>query len=662
MTEVTDKEREAKNLRDFWMDEIEAEKKAHEDFRKRASDVVKQYEDIRGKGDNSHKFNIFWSNVEVLKSAVYSAIPKPEVRRRYLDKDPVGRDIAECTERALSYSNDNGEFEDTLDNSITDYLVPGLGQIRIRYTPYFEPGEPPRIPVETQYIIDEMTGEEVPVHTLNGERIDEVQYDEEGPFVLGEPEDELVYQEVTDEQVDWQDFRWQPAKKWSDVRWTAFDHYLTRDELQDQFGENGKDCGLTHHSEGKEDDKDRALVHEIFDKQKRKIIVVSEGLKNKPLAEWDDELGLEGFFPHPKPLMATAKRGKLEPIPDYLFYQDQHRELNAVTERINGLMKMLKLRGVYDGSFEELANILSADEGTMTPVADFTERFQGTGKMESVLAFVPIAQLAPLVKELYSHREAIKQEIYEITGIADIMRGSSNASETLGAQQMKRQFGSMRIKNRQKKVDGFIRDAFRIKAEIIAEHFEPDVLNMMTGIEVTPEMVEVMRSDLLRGYKIDVETDSTIAVDEQEGQKSRMEMLQALTMFIEKLGPMVQAKVVPLPIAKELALFAVRGFPVGRQLEDMLEELGGDEEQQIPPEIQQQLQQGMQQIQELTQQNQELQKQVQTNEQAKFQNDEAQRQHDERMRELDGAIKNIDLAIKEAALRNANSGPRPSGS
>ena len=47
--------------------------------------------------------------------------------------------------------------------------------------------------------------------------------------------------------------------------------------------------------------------------------------------------------------------------------------------------------------------------------------------------------------------------------------------ETLGAHQLKAQFGGNRLKKRQDAVQKWIRDNMRIKAELMAEHFEPEV-------------------------------------------------------------------------------------------------------------------------------------------------------------------------------------------
>jgi hypothetical protein len=196
---------------------------------------------------------------------------------------------------------------------------------------------------------------------------------------------------------------------------------------------------------------------------------------------------------------------------------------------------------------------------------------------------------------LYVSREQIKQTIYEITGIADIMRGSTAASETLGAQQLKTQFGSMRMEKRQKNVAKFVRDIVRLKVEVMVENFDPKTLSMMTGMEFTQEVYDILTDDMMRSYRIDIETDSTITQDAQVEKQGRIELVGAVTDFMEKVGPQVQAGLMPPQVMTELLGFAVRGFKVGRTLEDTLDEMVDTEGDPKMKQMQEQMQQQMQQ-------------------------------------------------------------------
>ena len=118
---------------DDWVKELDAEDGAHKDYRKRALKVVDRYEDEEDR--ETTKFNILWSNTEVLSSALYARTPSPDVRRRFLDKDPDGKKAAMLAERAISHCIDTYDFDGMVNTVLTDYLVPGMGQVRLRYKP-----------------------------------------------------------------------------------------------------------------------------------------------------------------------------------------------------------------------------------------------------------------------------------------------------------------------------------------------------------------------------------------------------------------------------------------------------------------------------------------------------------------------------------------------
>ncbi len=575
-----------------WLSELESEEKAHKEFRERARKVVERYEDEAKRAHDS-EFNILWSNTEVLHAALYARTPTPDIRRRHLDKDRNGKMAAEIAERAAAYCLDTYDFDAEADNAIDDYLLSGLGVIRLRYVRYSD-----EVEGERRYLEQGEDG------MRDGDTlVEQYQTDADGfAYVQDDPYDELQYEEVISEWVGWERFRWQPAARWGDVSWAAIEHYMRPDELEDNFGKVlAKEVPLTYTDKGapvEESDEyaARARVYEIFDKKHRRVIYLAEGYHQELKSE-DDPLKLENFYPFPKPLLATTKNGKLIPIPDYVFYQDQAKELDRVTDRINRLTEQLKYRGVYDASFDSLRNIEQSEDGEFVPVADFQALVGsgGQGDLNKVMATVPTDELVRALQALYASREEIKQTIYEITGIADIMRGSSKASETLGAQQLKTQFGSMRLQKRQRRVAAFMRALVRLKVEIMVENFDPKTLALITGMDIPQAVYDILTSDLMRSYRIDIETDSTIAEDAQAERQGRVELVTAVTTYMEKVAPMVQAGLFPRQLSTELLGFAVRGFKVGRTLEDTLDEMSTDEDPRMR-QLQEQFQGAMQQM------------------------------------------------------------------
>lgn len=550
-----------------WLEELKAEAKAHDAWREKA----KKVEGIYTTRDPS-AYNILWANVQILQPALFSRTPKPDVQRRFKDGNLVAREAATVIERALEFSLDAYDFTGTIKPAVNNYLVAGLGQVRVNYVPYLSEVQT-RVPVET--IVDPET--QAKSYLRGGEPVDG-QEDEAGAFVMDSSE-EIAYQEVSCSTVPWSQFRWSKAQDWPTVWWVGEIHYLTEDQMRDTFViAPDVTVPLGFKTDAEEDgDASRCKVTEIWDKRERKHFGIADGMPM--LLQFragdgpadDDPLGLSGFWPYPMPVMANTVAGDVCPVPDYLYYQEQALEMDTLTRRIQKLTAQLKWRGVHDGTFAELANLAAADDGTFLAVENMASRFPNG--FDTVMAALPLEELQRVLAWLMSAREEVKQTIFEITGISDIVRGATKATETLGAQQLKSQYGSMRISDRQGDVEQFIREIFRIKAEIISEHFEPEVLSMMTGIEVTPEMQAIMKSDVLRGFNIDVESDSTVLADQQMEQDARTRVVQAVTELVSVWAPIIAQAPQLAELAKGLIIFQLGAFKHSRMIEDVVEQV-----------------------------------------------------------------------------------------
>src|ERR1700749_2117639 len=88
-----------------WKTQIEQADKATDKWRKRAEKINKNYRDERDEQDKgaAKRLNLYWSNVQALKPAIYSKTPVPVCERRFLDKDPTGKSASIILERTLRY-------------------------------------------------------------------------------------------------------------------------------------------------------------------------------------------------------------------------------------------------------------------------------------------------------------------------------------------------------------------------------------------------------------------------------------------------------------------------------------------------------------------------------------------------------------------------------
>lgn len=537
----------------YWKMEIASAASEEKEWHDYTDRLDKKY-----RGEDKTQFNIFWSNIETLKPTLYSATPRPDVRRKYRSKDPIGRAIAIALEEALSCLCEEYPFDDVIRAARDDRLIGGRGVIRLNYIAHLEERE------DRYAEVNEM-----------GELVEQInRYEEIADQTL---ELEYVYRK---------DFRMSPAKCWEEVRWVAFRHRPTRDELVDQFGEQGQHVPLTHSVVDSEKDEvddifKRAEVWEIWDKETLQRIWVSENFP-KILEIEDDPYELEQFFPMPKPLYGIRSNGSMVPVPDYRIYEKQAAVVNQTTVRISKLTEQLKVSGLYASVEEEMQRLMTAKDGELIPVMQ-----AGPGdKIEDKISFWPIEQIAKTLISLYQARDQAVQIVYQITGISDIVRGSSKASETATAQQIKGNFATIRMQTSQISVQEFVRDAFRLKAEIIANHFTAEKIAAITGEDLSEiEMaLPILRDDKLRSYRIDIETDSTVQPDAESDKRNRIEFITAVTGFIEKVGPLAQSGLVPADVAKAMLSFAVRGFKVGRELEDALDAIGNESDAPQQPQ------------------------------------------------------------------------------
>jgi hypothetical protein len=92
------------------------------------------------------------------------------------------------------------------------------------------------------------------------------------------------------------------------------------------------------------------------------------------------------------------------------------------------------------------------------------------------------------------------------------------------------------------------------------------------GAPTQEDVFGLLKNNLLRRFKVDIETDSTIAGDESQEKQDRQGFIEAMTKFMEAWGPMVERKPELAPLAGQLLLFGVRAFRVGRELEEVIEE------------------------------------------------------------------------------------------
>lgn len=579
-----------------WLAELALADEAEKEWR---DEVAKCWTLYQSKRPADNTFNIFWSNVETRRPAIYNSTPRPDVRRRFRDPDPVGKAASNILERALAFSIDQYDFDGEMKKVVLDTEVSGRGVARAKYLPEFAPGDE--------------------------------------PAKKGEDTDVLYNEAAECQHVQWDDFRHGPGKVWTDVEWVAFRHEFHYDELKKFFGKDVADgCKLNEATsavaKSQREDVQQLLqvceVWEIWDKVERRVLFISEGYKHDALDEVDDPLRLIGFFPMVPPVYAIEDTTTLVPAIPYVKYEQQAKELNRVTYRINKIVNALKVRGAYEASLSELPDILKAEDQEFIPIQNASQ-VANMGGLDKAIWIMPIDKLVQVLSGLLEARTTCIQTIYELTGISDIQRGVSNPHETAHAQDIKSQWGSMRLQRVQRDVQRFVRDLFRIKSEIFSEHFSPETLATMTGIKLPSdedkaeiqqamqqmqaaqqqppqpgapppqqpdpaqleqmqailklptwkEVMEVLKSDAMRQYRIGIETDSTIAETIMQDTQGLQEAVTAISNLATAFAPAIQMGLLSVDVFKTIATRIARSLKMGEAVEDAIDAI-----KQPPPQ------------------------------------------------------------------------------
>ena len=627
-----------------WKMEIERYERKAEQFLRRGRKINDRY--TAEKKDENAKtttFNIFWSNLETLKPALYARDPTVEVERRFKDEDPVGRVASDVLERCGAYMLSKSAFGDTMRQVVKDRLIPGRGVAWVRYLPHLKKVEDKEVQSNVRT---------------------------DGPEVSSTaPEDveEVTWEEVKFDFVPWTDFGHQVARTWQecDAVWRIA--FLDKLEVRKRFGVDvanaltyeQKPEGLDRDQEGA-DALDKAKIYEVWDKRTKRVIWINKA-HPKPLDVTPAVVKLENFWPLPEPLQATTSSGSFIPTADYVQWQDQAAELDRLSHRITMLTRAIKVVGVYDASTPALQSLLNSGVDNRLVAVDSWAAYAERGGLKGSLELMDVDSIAKVLLSLYDARDKVKQDIYEISGLSDLLRGASDPETTATAEKLKAGFASVRLKSMQREVQNFARELVRIGCQIICSEFDVETIKKMSCVNLLTqaekealkaqqqavqnyqhqaqmlqqqhqpappaqpgqppqpqqpppnpalvlgppppppdpkklalmsqpswdEVMALLQDEPARGFRIDIETDSTVASDEQQEQESRMAFADTVGKLME--GAMQVVKEVPqlAPAMAETVMMVLRSFKVGRSTESAfqraMDKLSAMGDQPAPP-------------------------------------------------------------------------------
>jgi hypothetical protein len=556
-----------------WAVEFAGARKALESWRERGRKVVDRYLDERA--DNSGtRLNLFHGDVETKKALLYGNTPRVRSRRRFADADDdEARVSAEMQERMLNtdIERDEDGFETALEMARDDRLLPGLGVIRMRYVAEFED-----VPEQPAQMDD--AGNELAPAVPAGQR--------------------KKFEDVETDYVHWEDYLWSPCRYWGEVRWEAFGADMTRAELHKRFdatiAEGDAEAGprfidtIPLNAKAKDRDKDkgedpwaRARVWEVWTKDgrggKKGVFWVVEEFDR--ILDWkEDPLGLVGFWPNPRPMMANVTSKKLVPVPDFVISQDLYDEIDKLSAKIQLLEDAIRVTGVYDQTQPEIAQILQqTGVNKLYPASNMAALIE-KGGMEKVIAWFPLEQIIKAIEVLTAKRNEKIQLLFQVNGMSDIMRGQQTEKSTATESRIKARFGSTRMQAAQKEFARFAAEAQKVRAEIIAKWFDPETIIERSNILRTPDAPLAPKAAQLikdehKQYRIEIAAEGLGMTDFDALKQERTEFLKAVSGFMKEIAAIAPAAPQAVPFLLKFLKYGIAGFQGAAELEGVLDEM-----------------------------------------------------------------------------------------
>lgn len=558
-----------------WQVELSASKRWMEKFSRSARRCEAAYlgkfanDETRSMHEYGGKVNLFWSNVQVILSAIYGRLPKAEVDRKFKDFDDDVARVAGIIMQRILNGDIERDWDDTnaaMRDAVQDRFIVGLGQVWCRYDVETEEYEEP--------ITDPMTGQPV---------LDE----------MGQPmtqtAERIINEEAETDYVYWEDFRYSPCRRWRECRWVARRVYMRPERVAKRFKLKPEQLSMLpvasrmpNEDAGEESvlkatPQKMIAVWEIWNREDNYVCWYCEGC-NFLLDEQPDPLELDDFFPCPQPVVATTLTRAFLPRSDYAMAQDLYRELDKINAKLSQLADAVKAAGVYDKTAAPVKSLLTtAVQNALVPVDNWSS-FIEKGGLKGTVDWMPIEAFVNAIVQLSQRKQQLQQDLYEVLGISDIMRGASVASETLGAQQLKVQYGGARLANLQNEVARFVSEVMRIRANIISNLFQPETIIKRSQIERTPDAplaqpaVQLLKDFGTALYQINVTSDSLAAPDWAAEKEARTEFLGATSNYLMAAAPMVEQSPMVGTFLIKLLQWASAGFKGAQTIEGVLDE------------------------------------------------------------------------------------------
>lgn len=573
--------------RAYWCQWKDAAKKAADKHWHRSKEAWNEYlleeEEIRGAADLTfrypRKFPIFWSSIQTLQPAYYSRTPVPVVKQTFDSNDPVASTAAILVERLAKFLLTRTPFDEAMEAVRDQFILTSKAAGRVYFEPEIEATQDriALMPAQDGVTLIDQTGAMAPEGA-------QILQDQSG-YYYERPGERLVSAQVYFCGLEYDEVLHTPyARNWSEVTEIAYRVVMSKEEATAKFGEKAEKINFVDRKSTSKEDRNPNDVNlpdtyvelwEIWDKKFKKVLWLCESYEDGMLLTQEDIYGIDGFFPQTEFIFSTKPAKSLYPTPWFTQVASTLQQLNSCWNRIFRLIGAVRRRGIADGSVEALISAINdATELEVIGVQNFAQIVE-KGGIGNLIQYLPIQELVAAIGELKGIIDFFKQQFYEFTSIPDIVRGSSNAMEGVGTQQLKGQFAVLRFSNDQRKMQSAALNGLELMVDLALAKLPVQILRDVSGADFLPQTnlpyvdsaIHLLKQDRKRVVRIDIETDSTSYLNDQINAAQRNETAQTVMNGLQQVGQIAQAQPEFAGVALQTLLFALRGLAQGKSFE-----------------------------------------------------------------------------------------------
>lgn len=569
----------------WWKAQITQSEERRRKFIETAEESIRVYNAQKQVGilnDAERRLNVWWYCINTLLPAYYSSTPKAEVNLRKRTGGLPYELGSVILERNTQFVMDTHfDFDKVGYNAALQFLLTGQSVLWARYVAKFE------TVLEEIAVIQDPTGQLIDGMGRPYTGDTEILQPGEGNILMASMEvEKKVSEKALLDVIQYNDYNCSDARSEDEIEWQSRRAFLDRSQAEQLFGRDvANDLVYDSFPEvmkkdlARKEDKfeGKAELHEIWCEATNKVYWLQKTGEKAIIESSEPPTKFEKFYPC-SVIRQSADPDSVVPVSDYAHVRDQILEVERLTTRIHAVTQAIRTNFLYDAAMGPTVEQLFAGDLKGTPIINWPS-YKGRGGLQAGVEFYPVEPFVNALNVLQGARGAALQQLYETMKVSDLLRGTSEQYKSATANRLENQWSSLGLVVRQNMFSKFISDGISNLGTIVAEQFDPETILEIGDAdalieptiyippappmpEMTPEgmppmapppapdplqkidemkqqIIGLLRDNKKRSYRIQIATDSMIAIDQQQQQQDGAMLIEQAGQFFDQMRGLV---------------------------------------------------------------------------------------------------------------------------